>query len=32
VKARPGVLDAFKGSVDKKELFANKASAAANED
>jgi Fe-S-cluster containining protein len=31
VKAREGVLEAFKGSVDKKELFAKKAAAAADE-
>ena len=32
VKARADVLDAFKGSLDKKELFAKKAAAAADED
>ena len=32
VKARADILDAFKGSLDKKEVFAKKAAAAANED
>ena len=32
VRARADVLDAFKGSLDKKELFAKKAAAAANEE
>ena len=32
VKARADILDAFKGSLDKKEVFARKAAAAANED
>ena len=32
VKARADILDAFKGSLDKKELFAKKAAAAANEE
>ena len=32
VKPKPGILDAFKGSLDKKNVFGKKAAAAANED